>query len=158
MYIRRGLEPYFTVKPRKNGPAASQRANQAPPRRRAVCTRAQGQFAHATTPGAPTIVVAQAKVARYKHICASEPENVCTLLAASPTKSASRHSTSVTLSAGQAAQDAARIPIIASRTSAAHALRPRPCGNCTSPNVITTAMPGVHRVRQTEPSSVSSSM
>ena len=46
-----------------------------------MCTRAQGLFAHATTPGSPTISVAQAKVVRYKHICASEPENVCTLLA-----------------------------------------------------------------------------
>jgi hypothetical protein len=42
-----------------------------------VCTRAQGLFAHATTPGAPTIVVTQAKVVRYKHICASEPERTC---------------------------------------------------------------------------------
>ena len=54
-----------------------------------MCIRAQGQFAHATTPGAPAIAVAQAKAARYKHICASEPENVCTLLAASPTKAES---------------------------------------------------------------------
>ncbi len=50
-------------------------------------TRAQGLFAHAATPGAPTIIVTQAKAARYKNICASGPENVCTLLAASPTKS-----------------------------------------------------------------------
>ena len=45
-------------------------------------TRAQGLFAHATTLGAPAIVVTQAHVARYKNICASDPENVCTLLAA----------------------------------------------------------------------------
>ena len=51
-------------------------------------TRAQGQFAHATAPGSPTIVVAPAKAVRSKHICASEPENVCMLLAASPTKPA----------------------------------------------------------------------
>ena len=57
-----------------------------------MCTRAQGQFAHAATPGAPTIAVAQAKAVRYKNACASEPENVCTLLAASPTKSACLHS------------------------------------------------------------------
>ena len=63
-----------------------QRANQELPRRRVVCTRAQGLFAHATTPGAPTIAVTQAKMARCKHICASDPENVCTLLAASPAK------------------------------------------------------------------------
>ena len=36
-------------------------------------TRAQGLFAHATTPDAATIVVTQAKRERYKHICASEP-------------------------------------------------------------------------------------
>ena len=71
---------------------ARQRANQAPKRRRAACTRAQGQFAHATTLGAPTIVVTQAKQALYKNICASEPENVCTLLAASPAKAACLHS------------------------------------------------------------------
>ena len=51
-----------------------------------MCTRAQGLFAHATTPGAPTIVVKQAKPERHKHICASGLENVCTLLAASPTQ------------------------------------------------------------------------
>ena len=56
-------------------------------------TRAQGQFAHATAPGSPTIVVAQAKAARYNHICASEPENVNTLLTAPHTKSACWHST-----------------------------------------------------------------
>ena len=44
------------------------------------------------TSGSPTIVVAQAIDARYKHICASEPENVCTLLAASPTKRARKYS------------------------------------------------------------------
>lgn len=56
------------------------------------------------------------------------------------------------------AHGVARIPTIASRTSAAQARRLRPCATCNSPNVITTAMPGVHSVRQSEPSSVSSSM
>ena len=56
-----------------------------------MCTRAQGLFAHATTPDAPTIVVTHAKAALYKHICASDPENVCTLLAASPTQSACQY-------------------------------------------------------------------
>ncbi len=32
-----------------------------------------------------TIAVTQAKPARYKNICASDPEKVCTLLAAVPT-------------------------------------------------------------------------
>ena len=58
-----------------------------------MCTRAQGLFAHATAPGAPTVDVTPAKPARYKHICASDPENVCTLLAASPTQLACRLST-----------------------------------------------------------------
>ena len=49
-------------------------------------TRAQGLFAHATTPGAATIAVTQAIASRYKHICASDPENVCTLLDATPAK------------------------------------------------------------------------
>ncbi len=53
-----------------------------------MCTRAQGLFAHSSTPGAPTTVVTQAKRERYKHICASGPENVCMLLTASPSKSA----------------------------------------------------------------------
>ena len=48
---------------------------------------AQGLFAHATTPRAATIAVALAKAARYKNICASGLENVCTLLATSPTQS-----------------------------------------------------------------------
>ena len=42
--------------------------------------------------GAPTILVAPATAERYKHICASEPQNVCALLAASPTKRARKHS------------------------------------------------------------------
>ena len=38
-----------------------------------MCTRAHGLFAHATTPGASTTVVTQAKRERYKNICASGP-------------------------------------------------------------------------------------
>ena len=38
-----------------------------------MCTRAQGQFAHAATPGAPTIAVAQVKAEPKQHIRASEP-------------------------------------------------------------------------------------
>ena len=92
MHSGRGLEAFFTAKNRKKTAAQHpQNASQAPPRRRVVCTRAQGLFAHATTPGAPTIVVAQAKAARYKNICASGPENVCALLAASSTKPACRY-------------------------------------------------------------------
>ena len=56
-----------------------------------MCTRVQGQFAHATTPGAPAIAVAPAKAARYKNSCASEPENVYTLPADSPTKPVCRY-------------------------------------------------------------------
>ena len=69
-----------------------------------MCTRAQGLFAHATTSGAPTIAVAQARAARYKYICASDPENVCTLLGASPTNSACGHPTARRLPANQVKQ------------------------------------------------------
>ena len=92
MYIRLGLQANFNGKnPLKVAPTRPQRANQAPPRRRVVCTRAQGLFAHATTRGEPAIVVTQTKLTRYKNICASEPENVCTLLAASLIKRACLH-------------------------------------------------------------------
>ena len=47
---------------------------------------------------------------------------------------------------------------MASRTSAAQTRRHLFCAVCTSPNVMTTAIPGVHSVRQSEPSSVSSSL
>ena len=57
-----------------------------------MCTRTQGQFAHAATLGALTIVVTQAQRVRYNYICASEPETVCTLLAASPSKLVSLYS------------------------------------------------------------------
>ena len=92
MHAGQGLEVVFTAKTAKTAPQHPQNANQAPPRWRAVCTRAQGLFAHATTLGVLTIVVTPARAARYKHICASDPENVCTLLAASLTKSACWHS------------------------------------------------------------------
>ena len=87
MNIRRGLEAVLAIRSRQNrfrniprGPSQTQQ------RRRVVCTRAQDLVAHATTPGAPTIVVTQAIAARHKHICASGPKNVCTLLTASITQ------------------------------------------------------------------------
>ena len=83
----KGYSPFLPLKTAKTAPPNPPLANQARPRRRAVGTRAQGLFAHATTPGAATIAVTQAQVVRYKNICASEPENGCTLLAAPPTKS-----------------------------------------------------------------------
>ncbi len=91
MHYRRGLQPDLAVKIAKNRLKITKKslpdppANQpTPPRRRAVCIRAQGLFAHAAARGVPTIAVTQAKAAHYKNICASEPENVCTLLAAVP--------------------------------------------------------------------------
>ena len=59
------------------GVAKSLTRSASPPRRRVVCTWAQGLFAHATAPGTSTVEVAPAKAAGYKHICASEsPERV----------------------------------------------------------------------------------
>ena len=52
----------------KTTPQRPQRANHTLHRRRAVCTRAQGQSAHATTPSAPAIVAAQTRPCA---ICAS---------------------------------------------------------------------------------------
>ena len=86
MHIQQGLQAISTVKPAKYSSTAPPARKPKPPRWRVVGTRAQGQFAQATTPGVPTVAVAQAITACYKHICASEPENVCTLLADSPTK------------------------------------------------------------------------
>ena len=91
VYPTRDIAHLYCRKPLKAAPQRPQRANQARPRRRVVCTRAQGQVAHAATSGAQTIVVAPAKAVRYKNICASEPENVYTLLAASPTKPVCRY-------------------------------------------------------------------
>ena len=54
--------------------------------------------------GVPTIAVTQAKSASYKHICASDPENVCTLLTASPANSACRHPTARRRNANQVNQ------------------------------------------------------
>ncbi len=100
MHYRRGLQPNLAVNIAKNSLKTTKKGlpnpppNQpTPPRRRAVCTRAQGLFAHATAPGLPTIAVTQAKPEGYKYICASDPKNVCTLLAAVPTRPASRLST-----------------------------------------------------------------
>ena len=77
MHIRRGLQAIFIAKIRQKSPKPAlqhpQHANQTPQRRRVVCTRVQGLFAHATTPGAPTIGVTQAKRERHKHNCTSGP-------------------------------------------------------------------------------------
>ena len=87
-----------------------------------MCTRAQGLFAHATTPGVPTIIVTQTKAARYKNICASEPENVCTLLAASPTKSARWYSPPI-LSSKPTKLEAINEPIFADGLKVRHSDR-----------------------------------
>jgi hypothetical protein len=66
-----GQRLFLLSKPPKLVPQQPPSANQFRPRLRAVCTRARGLFAHATTPGAPAILVTQANLAGYKNICAS---------------------------------------------------------------------------------------
>ena len=87
-----------------------------------MCTRAQGLFAHATTLGVPAIAVTQAKRERYKHIRASGPENVCTLLAASPTKPACRYSPPI-LSCKPTKLEAINEPIFADGLKVRHSDR-----------------------------------
>ena len=83
--LDKGYKQFLLLKNRENGPATSPERQLSPAKAASSVNTGAGPIRACYNAGCATTVVTQAKAARYKHICASEPENVCTLLAAAPT-------------------------------------------------------------------------